>query len=163
MAHRNIRFRGIGGGESPDSPEIVALSEIPFDLVESYDRLYFPEHRTSFLQGWLTQTGHIALGVWDGETLRGYGVVRPCHSGYKIGPLFAEDRAIAEQVFLALKAKVPENEPVFLDIPEPNAAGLAIASKYNMTAEFETARMYIGSAPDLPLKTIFGITTFELG
>jgi hypothetical protein len=32
-----------------------------------------------------------------------------------------------------------------------------------MTPMFETARMYRGRAPDLPLDRIFGITTFELG
>jgi hypothetical protein len=28
---------------------------------------------------------------------------------------------------------------------------------------FETARMYTGAAPALPLDRIFGVTTFELG
>jgi hypothetical protein len=32
-----------------------------------------------------------------------------------------------------------------------------------MTVVFETARMYTGEAPRLPLDGIFGVTTFELG
>jgi hypothetical protein len=32
-----------------------------------------------------------------------------------------------------------------------------------MTAVFETARMYTGQAPALPLDRIFGVTSFELG
>ncbi len=32
-----------------------------------------------------------------------------------------------------------------------------------MTVGFETARMYTGPAPALPLRRIFGVTTFELG
>lgn len=32
-----------------------------------------------------------------------------------------------------------------------------------LTPAFETARMYLGLAPDLPLQGIFGITTLELG
>jgi hypothetical protein len=32
-----------------------------------------------------------------------------------------------------------------------------------MTVAFETARMYIGRAPDLPMRRVFGVTTFELG
>ena len=32
-----------------------------------------------------------------------------------------------------------------------------------LTPVFETARMYRGPAPALPLERIFGITTFELG
>lgn len=162
LAHQNIRFRGVGGGDGLDAPELRSLSSLPVDAIEEFDRRYFPEARSAFLRGWLQQVGHTALGFWD-SALRGYGVVRPCRTGYKIGPLFAEDRAIAEQLFLALKATVPASEPVFLDVPEPNADALAIVDQYQMTSEFETARMYLGKAPELSLNHIFGITTFELG
>ena len=53
--------------------------------------------------------------------------------------------------------------PVFLDLPEPNADAIAMASEAGMTPAFETARMYAGAAPDLPLAQIYGITSFELG
>jgi hypothetical protein len=36
-------------------------------------------------------------------------------------------------------------------------------SAYAMSPVFETARMYKGAAPKLPLERIFGITSFELG
>ncbi|MDN3719106.1 hypothetical protein QW131_07545 [Roseibium salinum] len=52
---------------------------------------------------------------------------------------------------------------VILDTPEPNAAALLLAEKYELSPEFETFRMYRGPAPDLPLDQTFGITTFELG
>jgi len=32
-----------------------------------------------------------------------------------------------------------------------------------MKPVFETARMYTGAAPDLPLPKLFGVTSFELG
>jgi len=32
-----------------------------------------------------------------------------------------------------------------------------------MVVVFETARMYTGAAPQLPLRRLFGVTTFELG
>jgi hypothetical protein len=32
-----------------------------------------------------------------------------------------------------------------------------------MTAVFETARMYTGKSPDLPMARLFGVTSFELG
>jgi hypothetical protein len=32
-----------------------------------------------------------------------------------------------------------------------------------MAPVFETARMYKGPAPELPIDRIFGLTTFELG
>jgi hypothetical protein len=50
-----------------------------------------------------------------------------------------------------------------LDVPENNPAVLALAEKYGMKRVFETARMYSKEAPNLPIRKIFGITTFELG
>ena len=52
---------------------------------------------------------------------------------------------------------------VYLDLPEPNAAARALCDRYNLKPVFETARMYRGPVPDLPLGQIYGITTLELG
>ena len=52
---------------------------------------------------------------------------------------------------------------MFLDVPEPNRAALALAARYGLSPSFETARMYRGLAPALSLGAIYGITTFELG
>lgn len=83
--------------------------------------------------------------------------------GYKIGPLFAGSFENAESLFLTLKAQVKSNQPLFLDIPEPNLEAIKLVEKYNMTVSFETARMYTGTEPNLPINNIFGVTTFELG
>jgi ribosomal protein S18 acetylase RimI-like enzyme len=40
---------------------------------------------------------------------------------------------------------------------------LAQQGNYQMMVAFETARMYRGKCPDLPLSRLFGVTTFELG
>ena len=52
---------------------------------------------------------------------------------------------------------------VFLDCPEPNRPATDLAARYGLSPVFETARMYRGAAPALPLARIYGITTFELG
>jgi hypothetical protein len=53
--------------------------------------------------------------------------------------------------------------PVFLDLPEPNRAAVELATRYGLSPVFETARMYRGEDPGLPLAKTYGITTFELG
>lgn len=53
--------------------------------------------------------------------------------------------------------------PVFLDLPEPNADAIAMATEAGMAPVFETARMCAGPAPALPLGRIYGITSLELG
>lgn len=65
-------------------------------------------------------------------------------------------------LFRALAGAAPDG-PVYLDTPEPNKEALALARRYAMTPCFETARMYTGPAPDLPLVRTYGVTSFELG
>ncbi|HSC98032.1 MAG TPA: GNAT family N-acetyltransferase, partial [Casimicrobiaceae bacterium] len=54
-------------------------------------------------------------------------------------------------------------EQIFLDVPEINREAMTLAQRNDMDVVFETARMYLGVAPDLPMHRIFGVTTFELG
>lgn len=162
LAYRNIRYEGVGGGPPPDSG-IVNLSTLPFETIDSYDRLFFPENRSEFIKSWISQPGCHSLGIMQKGRISGYGVIRLCRNGYKIGPLFADSPEIAESIFLALKSKAPSTEPVFLDIPEVNPSAVALAGRHNMAVSFETARMYSGEIPDMPVNRIYGVTSFELG
>ncbi len=172
LAYNNIRYQGIGGGglptnSAPTNSAIVPLSILPFESVCDYDRPFFPDRRTEFLRFWINQPQSTALGILNPQLnpqqLVGYGVIRPCRSGYKIGPLLADSPEFAEQLFLALKANVPDGSPIFLDIPDGNLAAIELVQRHSMMAVFETARMYLGPHPDLPINRLFGVTTFELG
>lgn len=163
LAYRNIRYEGIGGGKPPDNAEIIRLSALPFETIESYDRPFFPEDRSPFTRSWVTQPDCTALGIMRGGKLSGYGVIRACRSGRKIGPLFADSPELAESLFLALKSGVETKEPIYLDTPELNQAAVSLAKRHNMEVVFETARMYTGERPDMPLHRLFGVTSFEVG
>lgn len=161
-AYSNIRY---AGRSRPGAvlPAVRPLSALPLETVLAYDRLCFPAQRAAFLQHWLHLPASPALGYVEQERLRGYGVIRPCRQGYKIGPLFADDATIAEALYTALVAAVAPDAPVYLDVPEVNAAALALAERFGMQAVFGTARMYAGPVPPLALERVFGVTTFELG
>ena len=163
LAYRNIRYQGTGGGDFPTDPGIVQLSTIPFDEICEYDKPFFPDNRLQFLKRWIDQPQSTAIGILRNHTLAGYGVLRMCRSGYKVGPLFADSPEFAENLFLTLKAHVPEGAPIFLDTPTANSAAVELAKRYDMIVSFETARMYAGKSPDLPINRLFGVTTFELG
>lgn len=163
LAYRNIRYEGIGGGNPPENSEIVKLSSLPFESVDSYDRPFFPATRSQFIKSWINQPDCHALGIMQNGKLAGYGVIRTGRSGYKIGPLFADSPELAESLFLALKSGIKPAEPVYLDTPEVNRAAVALAERYNMQVVFETARMYTGESPDMPLNRLFGVTSFEIG
>lgn len=163
LAFRNIRYQGNGGGDFPTDPRIVPLSTLPFEEIRAYDKPFFPDDRTQFLKHWIDQPLSTAIGILQNHKLAGYGVLRICRTGYKVGPLFADNPEFAELLFLALKAHAPEGAQIFLDTPEVNAAAIDLAKRHDMIFSFETARMYAGKCPDLPINRIFGITTFELG
>jgi hypothetical protein len=91
------------------------------------------------------------------------GVKRRGREGQKIGPLFADLPAVAEDLFLALQGSLAVGEAVYLEKPEPNSAAASLARRHAMTAAFETARMCRGPAPALPMERFFGVTSFELG
>jgi hypothetical protein len=130
--------------------------------VLAYDRIFFPAPRDNFLQCWLRPEQRKGIALIEKGQVRGYGVVRACRNGYKIGPLFADDEEVADILFRALAATV-NGQPVFLDCPEPNRSATDLATRYGLLPVFETARMYRGGAPDIPLRRIYGITTLELG
>jgi len=162
-AWRNVRYQGIGGAPAGVDPRLVRLQALPFRAVQAYDQPFFPADRGAFLAAWLAQGDATALGWVDAGALRGYGVIRRCREGWKIGPLFADDESVAESLFAALRSHAGPGEPVFLDIPEPNAAAVALTKRHGMRMVFETARMYTGAAPQVPMDRMYGITTFELG
>ncbi|MBK5968798.1 MULTISPECIES: GNAT family N-acetyltransferase [Thiorhodovibrio] len=161
FSHRDLRFEGVGVAASPD-PRLVDLSAVNFAELLRYDAAHFPAPRETFLRAWIAQPGSRALGVLENNALQGYGVIRPCRRGFKIGPLFAADAERAEALFLGLSDHA-RGEPLFLDVPENNAEALALAARHELREVFGCARMYLGPAPRLPGGEVFGVTTFELG
>ncbi len=164
LAWRNIRQQGQAGGELPQDPALIPLAGLNIEEILAYDQAFFPAERQAFLQEWLSQPAASVFGLRgkDGE-LSGYGMCRPCRAGSKIGPLFADTAAGADLLFRALQASAPAGTPLFLDTPESNPDACALAARHGLSPVFETARMYAGSAPELPVARIYGITSFELG
>lgn len=161
LAHRNVRYGGIAGAASPRDPHVAPPIGDLAEAVVAYDRPFFGGPREVFTRLWIQRPQTALAYVKDGR-VQGYGVIRPSLDGHKIGPLFADTEAIAEALFSALTGTVV-GQPIVIDPPLPNAAAVALAERHGLTPGFETARMYRGPAPDLPLDRTFGITTFELG
>lgn len=160
LARRNIRFGGVGGAEAPDG--LLPLASVERNRVVDLDAAIFPVRRQRFLEGWLSMPGAFGLAAVHEGDLVGYGVARPCRTGVKVGPLFAGDEATAEAIFSGLSSWAGD-QPIFLDVPEPNAAGVRLAERHGLVPVFETARMYAGTASEEPVERIYGVTTFELG
>ena len=164
FAYNNIRyeFKTLDLPMKGSYPSVVSLGRVAFDELAAYDGAVFSVERRRFLQPWISQPGGVALGSLRDGRLSGYGLLRSCRSGCKIGPLFADTAEIADALFGALVQQVP-GAVVYLDVPAVNPAAMALAQKYQMQPVFETARMYTGWPPKVLLDKVFGVTSFELG
>jgi hypothetical protein len=167
FSHRNLRFRAdIEARPSiaaqREDLDIVSLAAVRFDDVLAYDRTCFSVPRPTFLSAWISQPDALALGCRRDGALAGFGVVRRCQQGCKIGPLFADDARAADTLYARLTA-FAAGGPVFLDAPENNPAAIELVHRHGMAEVFGCARMYLGPRPVLADDRVFGITSFELG
>lgn len=161
--YRHIRFQGMTRACAA-SDGVRMLTGADFEVLNALDRSCFGAERGAFLRTFCFAPGSRVAGVEDSRGKpAGYGVIRPCFEGWKLGPVFASDAESARRLVTALTA-TGSAEHFYWDIPEPNAAALRLAGgEFGMTPMFETARMYRGGSWKLPLERIWGATTLELG
>ncbi len=160
LAYKNIRYEGIGNNYK-FSDKIFHSRIIDFNEILDYDTHLFPANREKFLKGWLNMLNSTSYVYYDNGVC-GYGVIRPCKKGYKIGPIFADNFEFADEIYKSL-ASVAIDENIYLDIPESNLKSVELVRKYEMKEVFATARMYSKYKPLIDIDKIFGITSFELG
>jgi GNAT superfamily N-acetyltransferase len=164
FSHRNLRFviERPATRRPAVNPHVLPLGSTSVTEWQAYDRRCFPASRDRFLQGWISQPDSMAVGYWQQQKLQGYGVIRRCRQGCKIGPLFADDDVVADALYNAL-APHAAGAPLYLDVPDYNHAAMALVQRHGMKEVFGCARMYLGPAPAVDHERVFGITSFELG
>lgn len=163
LAYHNARFVGKEIIQLNNrSSSIVPINQVNMKELSEYDSKHFPAFRESFLKCWVNQEGALSLGYLENGQIKGYGVIRPCFQGYKIGPLFADNETIADNLFQHL-AHFANDKTYYLDIPTCNQHAVNLINRYQMKQVFETARMYLKENPTVAIDNIYGITSFELG
>ncbi|MBK5273367.1 MAG: GNAT family N-acetyltransferase [Bacteroidia bacterium] len=161
IAFRDERHEKIGMSFNIDN-NISAITEQDIESILTYDKLCFGFPRPQFIKPWLKMPSVKTFKYIDKDKLKGFAIIRKAKKGYKVCPLFADNAAIADELYKAcLNSAI--GEPVYIDIPVINSAAMSFTKKYNTTYIFECARMYYGKAPDIEIDKVFGITTFELG
>jgi hypothetical protein len=163
VAHRNARFTL---AQAPDSvvecEKLVEAIEVEFDRLVEFDGAHCFGPRPEFLSAWIEGDGRDAMVMVgdDGEIL-GFAASRKTSIGHRIGPVFCREAAQARALITTLARRV--GGAVSVDIPLSNAEAVSLCAELGMVKSFETARIYRGEVPKLPLTQVFGITSLELG
>ncbi|MGW3055116.1 GNAT family N-acetyltransferase [Streptomyces goshikiensis] len=169
-AWNNVRHEGVpqgaaldaAGTDGADGVEIVDAATLPFRQLAAYDRRFFPASRDGFLSAWTGFPGRTALAAVRDGRIEGLGVIRPCSSASRIGPLYAATPGVAAALLRRLAEHAPGGE-VAVDVPDVNRAATALFTGLGLVPTFEAARMYTGPAPELDLAGLYGVTSLELG
>lgn len=164
----NIRFSGVPNRNLAPVMNLVVRALESHDLPQIWalDRQCFYAAREKFIQNWCLPGPAVkrnsVVAVAD-DQVAGFGAIRKCREGYKIGPLFAKDKSAAEALLSALLGGIEPASTVVLDVPEINSDAVDIAQALGLEAVFETARMVCGSAGQISWDFVYGISSFELG
>lgn len=160
LYYENARFEG--RLHTKENKELIPLSDISFETLSKYDTSIFGMSRDRFLKKWINEDNTFSLSKLEKNQMVGFGVIRKCIKGYKIGPLFADNKTIAKEILEGLVAKIGYS-PFYLDVPELNKDALELVQNYMFRKVFSTARMYKNNEFKQNLNKIYGVTTFEVG
>lgn len=162
LAHLNARYTGEIEDTGSAGAALVDARTLPAGRLAAFDDAHVAAPRPRFLERWLAPADRIALAAvaGDGE-VRGYGVLRPSVAGHRIGPLFAADPETAATLLRGLGGRA--GGPVSVDVPLANESAVALVEELGLRPSFQTARMYRGPDPGLPVDRIYAITTLEVG
>lgn len=136
------------------------LTHHDVDAAADYDREIFGVDRRAFLKNWISSRHADAAILKTRGKVIGFGVVRTCRQGRKIGPLFAENHTAARDIIGRLVSFQPGSEH-YIDVPSLVPGREQIIS--GLEQKFICTRMYMNETPAQDVTRVFGNTTFEMG
>jgi ribosomal protein S18 acetylase RimI-like enzyme len=147
--------------------KIVGRERLDINELIDYDASIFSVPRVKFLRKWIEMPESYLLAAIKNEKICGYGVISKCRQGYKIAPLFANDKEIAQKLYASFAYFLQEKQAIVqLDVPENNQTAVKLATQLGFYKTFETTRMYKSKEPliEKPSNSnVYAITTLEIG
>src|SRR5688572_28033647 len=109
LAYRNIRYMDVAEHASTaEEKNLLTHAAVPFDDLVLYDNECFPAARPQFLKSWFAMADSYGLDSVSNNKVTGYGIIRKCRQGYKIGPLFADNSDVAKVLYQSLCNRIEE-------------------------------------------------------
>ncbi|TLY46480.1 MAG: GNAT family N-acetyltransferase [Gammaproteobacteria bacterium] len=125
------------------------LNSIPIESIIEYDQSIFSVSRKKLLAKFIQNENIVGFASTDDSgQITGFGLIRPCINGYRIGPLYADHIGNAQKLFQTLLNNV--NSTVFIDAPSHNPHIEQFASYFNLerVSKEDTAAMFRREVPD---------------
>lgn len=125
------------------------LNSIPIDSIIEYDQSIFSVSRKKLLAKFIQNENIVGFASTDDSgIITGFGLIRPCIKGYRIGPLYADHIENAQKLFQTLLNHA--NSTVFIDAPSHNPHIEQFTNYFGLdrVSKEDTAAMFRGEIPD---------------
>jgi len=168
IQHKNDRFEFIKKEQAHvASHGPTTIKSINFDKLNSCDMDYWGFPRGKFYEELLRYNDVHAYAIYDEneKKLYGYGLIRPCLDGYRIGPLYCEDFQSAITLTQVLLSKVPNGSKIFFDVPHINKYAAMFAEFFHCkrVPKKDTYTMFKGIIYNNNAEKCYGIASLEIG
>ena len=144
-----------------DGLEIVPIADVNFQDVLNYDTELHTVARPKYLRNWaLFEKARSFAAVKKGKVC-GYSVLRPADVGFKMYPLFADDKHIAHALFCKMASFVPEGQDVIFTQPIENEDATKFVTGNNLTNYLSMTRLYNKWNIDEDTRRVFSTSSTE--
>jgi hypothetical protein len=129
--------------------DLKQLNSISIESIIEYDQSIFSVSRKKLLAKFIQNEHIVGFASTDEKgKITGFGLIRPCTQGYRIGPLYANHIENAQKLFYSLLSKA-NNCTVFIDAPSHNPYIECFTSFFNLdrVPEADTVAMFKGEVP----------------
>ncbi|WP_432800271.1 GNAT family N-acetyltransferase [Poriferisphaera sp. WC338] len=164
-AYDHVRWRYEVNGSEKLLPTVFNASEKDWNAIAAYESQYELELRQGFTARWLNIPASWSMYWADHQhgEIKGYGAVRECPGGYRVGPLYAHDVTVATELFEGLCTQANSGGHMFLDVPDVNKVAIRVAENRGMEKVGSFMRMYRGGIPSVAIDQIFSVRSVEVG
>jgi ribosomal protein S18 acetylase RimI-like enzyme len=158
------RFEGAApAGAAPTGVAVQFMTERDLPELTAFDAEAFGAERGAVLRSMASRNPEFCFVRREAGRIAGYLIARHGANAVQIGPWVARDAGSAEELLRAFWRRVPGRR-VFVDVPHPNAAGLALIRGAGFAVQRGYTRMFLGENPfpGLP-ERVFGTSSAEKG
>jgi len=134
--------------------------------VHSFDKDFFLADRSKVIDGIWADNPSFCFVAREKEEMKGYVMVRPTRTGFRIGPFVCDPSStrIAEALLVNATNPIPKGVGISLSAPEINTACLGLLLKHGFERVSPNVRMYLGERPPSePAMGIFALGGLEKG
>lgn len=157
------RYEGIAPSGCTLPAGVTPLTTADCTALSALDARALGAARPAVLADLSRRNPELCFSLRDGPNLAGGLIAREGASALQLGPWLARDANTATRLLQAFFHRVPGRR-IFLDVPDPNAAGRELLMHHGFTVQRTFTRMYLGdnTHPGEPA-LVFGTSGAEKG